>query len=270
MFVPVFFDSKCSSFSPGSVTADKTPSIFRTWRSYFKGDMFFLVPWYVRLQRLVDKEQPTPRKPKWQWKIHHLKMYFLLKMGIFQCHVSFQGCNFHFVSWIFWVFETTLSHFFGDSSVFKRSLIEPQLLVFLSPIRWDVSTLQTHLLEIAEDEGITGCSTGGGGGPSRSQWRIVQGELEFSSRFVGKWSDLTKRIFFKWVGEKPPPRRWFPPGTRWFVLSLQLKNVYMPMKLHFWLLYTGKTKKHPTVRDFGWLCEEKAAAKEMPVLPCFV
>ena len=23
----------------------------------------------------------------------HLKMYFLLKMEIFQCHVSFQGCN---------------------------------------------------------------------------------------------------------------------------------------------------------------------------------
>ena len=27
------------------------------------------------------------------WKIHHLKMYFLLKMWIFQCHVSFAGCN---------------------------------------------------------------------------------------------------------------------------------------------------------------------------------
>ena len=24
--------------------------------------------------------------------IHHLKMYFLLKIGIFQCHVSFRGC----------------------------------------------------------------------------------------------------------------------------------------------------------------------------------
>ena len=31
------------------------------------------------------------KKLTWQWKIHHLKMYFLLKMGIFQCHVSFQG-----------------------------------------------------------------------------------------------------------------------------------------------------------------------------------
>ena len=35
----------------------------------------------------------TPRKLTWQWKIHLLKMYFLLKMGIFQCHVSFQECT---------------------------------------------------------------------------------------------------------------------------------------------------------------------------------
>ncbi len=27
------------------------------------------------------------------WNIHHLKMYFLLKIDIFQCHVSFQGCK---------------------------------------------------------------------------------------------------------------------------------------------------------------------------------
>ena len=33
-----------------------------------------------------------PRKLTWQWKIHHLKMYSLLEMGISQCHVSFQGC----------------------------------------------------------------------------------------------------------------------------------------------------------------------------------
>ena len=26
-------------------------------------------------------------------KIHHLKMYFLLNMGIFQCLVSFRECN---------------------------------------------------------------------------------------------------------------------------------------------------------------------------------
>ena len=35
----------------------------------------------------------VPRKLTWQWIIHHLKMHFLLKMEIFQCHVSFQGCN---------------------------------------------------------------------------------------------------------------------------------------------------------------------------------
>ena len=34
------------------------------------------------------------RKLIWQWKIHHLKMYLLLIMGIFQCHVSSQGCTF--------------------------------------------------------------------------------------------------------------------------------------------------------------------------------
>ncbi len=28
------------------------------------------------------------------WNIHHLKMHFLLKIGIFQCHVSLQGCIF--------------------------------------------------------------------------------------------------------------------------------------------------------------------------------
>ena len=35
----------------------------------------------------------TPRKLTWQSKTHHLKMYFLLNMGIFQRHFSFQGCN---------------------------------------------------------------------------------------------------------------------------------------------------------------------------------
>ena len=34
-----------------------------------------------------------PWKLTWPWKIHHLKMYFLLKMVIFQCYVRFQGCN---------------------------------------------------------------------------------------------------------------------------------------------------------------------------------
>ena len=37
-----------------------------------------------------------PWKLRWQWNIHHLKVYLLLKMVIFhdffQCHVGFQGC----------------------------------------------------------------------------------------------------------------------------------------------------------------------------------
>ena len=32
-----------------------------------------------------------PSSLTWQWKNNHLKMYLLLKMVIFQCHVSFQG-----------------------------------------------------------------------------------------------------------------------------------------------------------------------------------
>ena len=41
-----------------------------------------------------DMKQLPPKKLKRQWKLHHLKMYFLLKMGSFQCHVSFHGCMF--------------------------------------------------------------------------------------------------------------------------------------------------------------------------------
>ena len=33
----------------------------------------------------------TPQKLIWQWKIHHLKMYFLLNIGMFHCHVSLFG-----------------------------------------------------------------------------------------------------------------------------------------------------------------------------------
>ena len=35
-------------------------------------------------------EIPHPKTNMTGWNIHHLKMYFLLNMGIFQCHVSFQ------------------------------------------------------------------------------------------------------------------------------------------------------------------------------------
>ena len=40
-----------------------------------------------------------PWKLTWQWRIHHLKMYFLLNIVIFQCHVSFQGCNIFELGW---------------------------------------------------------------------------------------------------------------------------------------------------------------------------
>ena len=32
-----------------------------------------------------------PRKLTWQWKNNNLKLYVLLKMAIFHCHLSFQG-----------------------------------------------------------------------------------------------------------------------------------------------------------------------------------
>ena len=34
-----------------------------------------------------------PKKITWQWNIHHFEDVFLLKMGIFQCHVNLQGSN---------------------------------------------------------------------------------------------------------------------------------------------------------------------------------
>ena len=47
----------------------------------------------VKFSSFQNGSDLPPRKLTWQWKIHHLKMYFLLNMGIFQCHVSFQGCR---------------------------------------------------------------------------------------------------------------------------------------------------------------------------------
>lgn len=45
--------------------------------------------------KLDPKQDYTPGKLSKTnmigWKIHHLKLYFLLKMGILQCYVSFQG-----------------------------------------------------------------------------------------------------------------------------------------------------------------------------------
>ena len=49
--------------------------------------LIFFLPPSTKLKHLPSG------KLTWQWKLHHLKMYFLLKMGIFQCHVSFLGCK---------------------------------------------------------------------------------------------------------------------------------------------------------------------------------
>ena len=48
---------------------------------------------HSRSWKFLFRTTENPRKPTWQWKIYHLKTYFLLvlKMGMFQCHVSFQG-----------------------------------------------------------------------------------------------------------------------------------------------------------------------------------
>ena len=40
---------------------------------------------------IIIHKKNAPENNQWQWKIHHLNMHFLLKMGIFQCHLSFSG-----------------------------------------------------------------------------------------------------------------------------------------------------------------------------------
>ena len=41
---------------------------------------------------LGKSSQKHPRKLTWQWNNNHWKMYLLLNIGIFRCHLSFQGC----------------------------------------------------------------------------------------------------------------------------------------------------------------------------------
>ncbi len=52
---------------------------------------------WLRLVNLPPPPNGSPLRttdPKtWQWKFHHLKMFSLWKMEIFQYHVSFQGCK---------------------------------------------------------------------------------------------------------------------------------------------------------------------------------
>ena len=48
-----------------------------------------------------EKKRCVPSgKLTWQWKMDHLKMYSLLNMGIFHCHVSLPECRTPFVSLI--------------------------------------------------------------------------------------------------------------------------------------------------------------------------
>ena len=54
----------------------------------------FLNQRWTTVKRMVKIDRFTSWKLTWQWKIHHLKMYLLLNMGVFQCHVSFQGCTY--------------------------------------------------------------------------------------------------------------------------------------------------------------------------------
>ena len=50
-----------------------------------------MILWFAVLDDANGTNRSLPLwKLTWQWKIHHLKMYFLLKIRIFQCHVSFQ------------------------------------------------------------------------------------------------------------------------------------------------------------------------------------
>ena len=50
--------------------------------------------WWKTRSLGKSKLNSTPQKTNMTMETHHLKMYFLLKMRIFQCHVSFQGCIF--------------------------------------------------------------------------------------------------------------------------------------------------------------------------------
>ena len=82
--------------------------------------------------QLLEKIQNTlPRKLIWQWKIHHLKMYFLLKMEIFQCHVSFRECTFkRDGSWTMYLrLQVFFSSFWTSFRLYLRSVsVQPGTL----------------------------------------------------------------------------------------------------------------------------------------------
>ena len=49
--------------------------------------------WNHTFQNYQELRELHPGKLTWQWKNNYLKLYILLKMVIFHCHVSFRGCN---------------------------------------------------------------------------------------------------------------------------------------------------------------------------------
>ena len=84
-----------TEWSPAPATPT-VPSIIMPWCWSSQFSSSWSLSWSSPPSRWKNHHHlgnPPPKKLTWQWKIHHLKMYFLLKMGIFQCHVSFQGCK---------------------------------------------------------------------------------------------------------------------------------------------------------------------------------
>ncbi len=83
-----------------------------------------------------------PRKLAWQWKIHHLKLYFLLKMGMFQCHVSFQGrggylfCNFASDLGGVSILKNHASFCFGFSLSQTKKWINQRSPTLAPPVMW--------------------------------------------------------------------------------------------------------------------------------------
>ena len=67
----------------------------------------------------------APRKLTCQWTTHHFKMHFLLKMGIFYCHLGFQGCICNYIC-----------NCFGTStSKFRCFLLPAAILQHVSPCK---------------------------------------------------------------------------------------------------------------------------------------
>ena len=100
--------------------------VFRTSAQYFLKKRLCLHPTIMDLGRMQhqDFKEIPPGKLTWQWKTHYLKMYFLLKIGIFQCHVGFHWGSKKTHLYHFWcaIHVNQLNHFFFNQSIKPRSL----------------------------------------------------------------------------------------------------------------------------------------------------